>query len=187
MVQALNINLRFRDGTVDDAERIADLGRQTFAEHFGSQFKRSDLDLYMDRYFSVEKVRKDLQLPDFDYRIAAAGNTLVGYAKIGPATLPLAEPDPTRLQLHRLYVRGARQGVGVGGILLSWAIERAKERGADEICLGVSSNNKRAIKVYESRGFSACGTHEIDVGAARDEEVMMTLPLQAEAKSKLSA
>lgn len=187
MVQALNINLRFRDGAVTDAERIADLGRQTFAEHFGSQFKRSDLELYMDRYFSLEKVRRDLELTNFDYRVAEAGSTLVGYAKIGPANLPLSISDPSRLQLHRLYVRGARQGVGVGGILLSWAIERAKERQAGELCLGVSSNNKRAIKVYESRGFVGCGTHQVDIGSTKDEELMMTLPLQADAKSKLSA
>tara|TARA_X000000950_G_scaffold237113_2_gene288455 strand:- start:124932 stop:125495 length:564 start_codon:yes stop_codon:yes gene_type:complete len=187
VVQARNINLRFRDGVVEDAERVADLGRLTFTENFGSVFKRSDLDLYMDRYFSLEKVKKDLEDTECDYRLAEGGITLVGYAKVSPVTLPIQDDGKTRLQLHRLYVRGTRQGVGVGGILLSWAIERAKERGADELCLGVSADNLRAINVYESRGFVAFGKQTIHVGDATDEEVMMTLPLQAEAKSKLSA
>lgn len=187
MVQARNINLRFRDGNTADAGRISDLGRHTFAENFSGSFKKSDLDAYMRRYFSEEKVSADLDNSAYDYRVAEAGNTLVGYAKIGPTDLPLKSEESERLELHRLYVRGTRQGVGVGGILLSWAIERAKERGAEELCLGVSKTNRRAISVYENRGFASHGSHMIDIGSDTDEETIMSLPLRDEVKPALSA
>lgn len=187
MVQARNMNLRFRDGTPDDAMRVADLGRQTFAEFFGQVYKKSDLDAYLDQYFSVEKVRRDLESPETDYRVAEAPVGLVGYAKIGPVSLPVDMQGREGLQLHRLYVRETRQGVGVGGILLSWAIDRASERGADDLWLGVWSRNRRAIKVYESRGFVAGDTYQISVGQTRDEELMMSLRLHAVAQSSLRA
>lgn len=187
MVQARNMNLRFRDGVPEDAMRIADLGRQTFSEFFGQVYRKSDLDAYMDTYFSSEKVRKDLENPNIDYRVAEAPVGLVGYAKMGPVSLPIDPKDLDALQLHRLYVRETRQGVGVGGILLSWAIERARERGVEELWLGVWSNNRRAIQVYENRGFVAGDTYKISVGEVQDEEVMMSLRLHEIARSSLSA
>ena len=182
MVQARNTNLRFRDGNVEDAARIADIGRQTFAETFGQVYKKSDLDAYLSFYFSETKVGNDLSNPDYDYRIAEAPSGLVGYAKIGPVSRSLQDEFKNALQLHRLYVRETRQGVGVGGILLSWAIERARERQVDELCLGVWSNNLHAIKVYEGRGFIGSDTYEITVGEARDQELKMSLKLNQTAK-----
>ena len=188
MVQARNINLRFRDGSVEDAARIADLGRQTFNEYFDQVYKRSDLEASMNRYFSVEKVAHDLANPDVDYRVAEAASGLVGYAKIGPVSLPVDQEKLAHaLQLHRLYVKATRQGVGVGGILLSWAIDRANERGADALMLGVWSQNQRAIAVYESRGFVPDKNYEISVGDTRDEELMMTLVLEAKTSARLTA
>ena len=84
-------------------------------------------------------------------------------------------------------MKATRQGVGVGGILLSWAIDRANERGADALMLGVWSQNQRAIAVYENRGFVPGKNYEITVGDARDEELMMTLALEAKTSARLSA
>lgn len=176
-MKARDTTLRFRDGVPADAQRIADLGRQTFTETFDGVYKRSDLDSYLGTYFSPDRVGRDLENPDYDYRVAEAQSGLAGYAKIGPVHLQGIMLDDEDLQLHRLYVREARQGVGVGGILLSWCIGRAKDRGANDLWLGVSSQNKKAIGVYEGRGFEAAGTHTIQVGETRDEELIMRLSL----------
>lgn len=181
-MKARDTTLRFRDGVPADAQRIADLGRQTFTETFDSVYKRSDLDSYLGTYFSPDRVGRDLENPDYDYRVAEAQSGLAGYAKIGPVHLKGIMLDDEDLQLHRLYVREARQGVGVGGILLSWCIGRAKDRGASDLWLGVSSQNEKAIGVYEGRGFEAAGTHQIQVGEARDEELIMRLSLAKKGK-----
>ena len=179
MVQARDVRLRFRDGNPEDAAQIADLGRQTFSETFGAVYSKADLDAYLSTYFSVERVGRDLEDEQIDYRVAQTPANLVGYAKIGPATLPGRVANENVLQLHRLYVRETRQGVGVGGILLSWAIDRASERGAEELCLGVWSNNQHAISVYENRGFEPEGLCDIQVGKTTDRELVMSLKLMA--------
>lgn len=179
MVQARDISLRFRDGKPEDAPRISDLGRQTFAETFGHIYSKADLDAYLETYFSLERVSRDLNDPEIEYRIAETSMNMVGYAKIGPVKLPLTRDCKNGLQLHRLYVRETRQGVGVGGILLSWAIDRSSERGAEELCLGVWSNNQHAIGVYENRGFTSEGYYDINVGRTVDRELIMSLKLKA--------
>lgn len=181
MVKATDVSLRFRDGVESDAESISALGRQTYSEFFGQVYQKSDLDQYLDRYFSVERVRTDLQNPEIDYRIAYTPSNMVGYAKIGPTSLPQEGPADHSLQLHRLYVRETRRGVGVGGILLSWAIDRAKERGAEKLYLGVWISSENAIKLYQSRGFIAQGEYMIEVGSTSDRELIMSLKLKEKA------
>ena len=183
MVKARDISLKFRDGEPGDAAQIADLGSQTFSETFGHIYKKSDLDAYLEKYFSIDRVTRDLNDEQIDYRVAETASSMVGYAKIGPAALPLTPERRSAIQLHRLYVRETRQGVGVGGILLSWAIARSAERGASELCLGVWSNNKHAISVYENRGFKAEGYYDITVGDSVDRELIMALPLKTRVSS----
>ena len=179
MVKAADVNLRFRDGLPEDAVNISDLGRQTYSEYFSSVYKKADLDAYLAKYFSVDRVEQDLRDPEIEYRIAETNSHMVGYAKIGPPCLQTKQVRENTLQLHRLYVRETRQGVGVGGILLSWAIDRARERGAAELCLGVWANNENAIKLYENRGFEAEEVYDIDVGNTRDKELIMSLKFKA--------
>lgn len=178
MVKAAEVSLRFRDGKPKDAQAISDLGCQTYAETFGHVYRKSDLDEYLEKYFSKERVEQDLNDPSINYRIAMSASNMVGYAKIGPTNLPLSRNSDNILQLHRLYVRETRQGVGVGGILLSWAIDQSRSRGADELCLGVWTSNEHAIKLYEGRGFSPEGEYEINVGSAKDKELIMSLNLK---------
>ncbi len=67
--------------------------------------------------------------------------------------------------------------MGVGRILLTWAIERARRRGAKDLYLGVWQENKRAIALYLSRGFEKIGTYKFKVGHTLDDEFIMRLPL----------
>lgn len=183
MVKAADVSLKFRDGLPQDAQQISDLGRQTYSEFFGHVYKKSDLDQYLDKYFSVERVKRDLEDPEIDYRIAMTSTNMVGYAKVGPTTLPLQRDRSNILELHRLYVRETRQGVGLGGILLSWAIDRARERDATELCLGVWTSSQNAIKLYEGRGFEIEGEYEINVGSTKDMELIMSLKLKEKVSS----
>ncbi len=110
-------------------------------------------------------------------RVAFCGKRMVAYCKIGPCKLPIETGPGPALELHRVYVYQARQGVGVGRILLTWAIERARRRGAADLFLGVWQSNDRAIAVYESRGFENVGAYKFRVGDTLDDEHIMRLKL----------
>jgi diamine N-acetyltransferase len=173
----LDRSLTFRDARTDDAADLAEVGRDTFTETFGELYPPEHLKTYLDSTFSVDAMQEDLADPQTEVRVCFAGKRMAAYCKIGPYKLP-STPDPLpALELHRVYVYRARQGVGVGRILLNWAVERARQRGAKSLYLGVFQGNEKAIAVYKARGFEIVGTHTFKVGDTIDDEYTMRLVL----------
>ncbi len=170
-------DLTFRDAQLKDAAGLAEIGRDTFVETFGKLYPPGDLRKYLDDTYSISRMEADLKDPEVEVRISFSGRKMVAYCKIGPCKLPFdVGPEPA-LELHRVYVYQAGQGVGVGRILLAWAIERARQRGAKNLFLGVWESNERAIALYESRGFEKVGGYKFKVGDTLDDEFIMRLRL----------
>ena len=170
-------DLTFRDAREGDAEALSEIGAATFAETFGHLYPPGDLKRYLEETYALERMREDVRDPDVEIRMAFSGKKMAAYCKIGPVKLPFdAGPEPS-LELHRVYVYRSQQGVGVGRILLSWAIERSRQRGAKNLFLGVWDQNARAIAVYESRGFERVGGYKFRVGDTLDDEIIMRLRL----------
>lgn len=170
--------LSFRDARENDAAELVDIARDTYIETFGQTYQPGDIRQYMESHFSLEAMRADIADPQTEIRVAFAGRRMVGYCKLGAMNLPEdGDPRPA-LQLHRIYVSRARQGVGVGRILLTWAIERARQRGAKSLWLSVWHGAQSAIRIYESRGFEIIGDTPIQVGSSFDTEQMMRLVLE---------
>ncbi len=165
--------LTFRDARANDAAELVEIARDTYIETFGQSYQPGDIRQYIETHFSLDVMQTDIADPQTEIRVAFAGRRMVAYCKLAAPTLPVtAEPAPA-LQLHRIYVSRARQGVGVGRILLTWAIERARQRGAKSLWLAVWRANTFAIGVYESRGFETMGDAAIQVGSATDTERLM--------------
>jgi ribosomal protein S18 acetylase RimI-like enzyme len=173
----LDRELTFRDAVETDAQALAKIGGETFAETFGHLYPPADLKRYLDETYAVEQMAADLRDPEVEVRIAFSGRRMVAYCKIGPCKLPFDVGPAPALELHRVYVYQHGQGVGVGRILLSWAIERARQRGAKNLFLGVWEGNTRAIAMYESRGFEKVGAYKFKVGDTLDDEFIMRLKL----------
>jgi ribosomal protein S18 acetylase RimI-like enzyme len=176
-MKVLDRALTFRNAREDDAADLADIGRDTFIETFGALYPPGDLAVFLDDTFSLDRQRAELRERNVEIRLAFAGRKLTAYCKIGSVKLPVGAEAEGALELHRLYVLQTRQGVGVGRILLTWAIDRARERGARALFLGVWESNERAIAVYRSRGFEAVGAYKFRVGETVDDEIIMRLDL----------
>lgn len=175
--RTLDRDLAFRDALESDAADLAEIGRETFVETFGHLYPAADLKAYVDDTYSTERMAADLRDPEIEVRVAFSGKRMAAYCKIGPCKLPIDTGPEPALELHRVYVYQARQGVGVGRILLAWAIERARRRGATNLFLGVWESNDRAIALYRSRGFETVGTYKLKVGDTLDDEIIMRLRL----------
>jgi ribosomal protein S18 acetylase RimI-like enzyme len=173
----VNRDLTFRDAQLKDAESLAEIGRETFVETFGELYSPGDLRQYLDETYSVEKMEADIKDPEVEVRIAFSGRKMLAYCKIGPCKLPIDMGPEPALELHRVYVYQHGQGVGVGRILLAWAIERARQRGAKNLFLGVWESNERAIALYEGTGFEKVGGYKFKVGDTLDDEFIMRLRL----------
>jgi ribosomal protein S18 acetylase RimI-like enzyme len=166
------MSFAIRRAEVVDAEALALLGAETFRETFGHLYPPEDLAHFLDESHSPAAWRKVLEDPALRTWVAEEG-ALVGYALAGPCKLPHPEVTPDAGELKRLYVARSHQGSGVGRRLLDEALGWLEAQGRTPLWIGVYSENHRAQKIYEARGFVQVGEYEFPVGKTRDRELIL--------------
>ena len=67
----------------------------------------------------------------------------------------LARRGAWRMQIEAMRVRGDRRGAGIGREMVTWALERARERGCGLVQLTSDASRVDAHRFYASLGFEA--------------------------------
>ena len=79
---------------------------------------------------------------------------------IGEGSLVFQNDDPDytipdkRIYLSRMIVKEGYRNCGIGGIIVDYLIDYAKQLGFEEITLGVDTDNLNARHLYEKKGFT---------------------------------
>jgi diamine N-acetyltransferase len=167
--------IAYRDATADDAPAIDALFRRSFADTFAHLYDPKDLAAFFAR-FTGQAWRGEIADPDIAFRLAEAGGTLAGFAKVSSVTLPVVPAGPAA-ELRQLYVLGPWQGAGVAQALIAWVLAEARGRGAEELYLSVFVDNRRARRFYAHYGFEPVGRYDFMVGSQADEDIIMRLKL----------
>ena len=165
----------YRDGALDDAELMSRLGARSFAETFGHLYSPGNLTVFLQNH-RPENWAEELGDPAYAVRIAQDEDMPVGYAKLGPPSLPFEVTGPTA-ELRQLYVLKPWHGMGLGAVLMDWAIDEARRRGAAQLFLSVFVDNQRARRFYARYGFEQVGTYDFMVGTHADLDLVMRLAL----------
>ncbi|MEH3040681.1 MAG: GNAT family N-acetyltransferase [Sphingomonas paucimobilis] len=164
-----------RDATVADAPLLVTIGTETFTDTFGHLYQPDDLAAFLAK-FTVAAWEEELSDPRFHVVLAMAGDAAVGYAKLGPPSLPF-EPTGVAIELRQFYLRKAAQGTGLAATMMEHMLAKARAAHADELFLSVFVDNHRARRFYERYGFERVGTYDFMVGNHRDEDDVMRVAL----------
>lgn len=88
----------------------------------------------------------------------------------GALVFDTGDPDYTipdkRVYVSRMIVKKEYRGRGIGGEILDFLIEKAKEMGFEEMTIGVDKDNSAALHLYRKFGF----TNVLFDGADKDGE-----------------
>lgn len=164
-----------RAATPADAGALAAIGADTFTETFGSLYDPADLAAFLTNH-TPDNWTRELSDPRFDVVLAMAGEQAVGYAKLGPPSLPFT-PQGTPIELRQFYIRQGFQGSGLAARMMEHVLALARSTGADELFLSVFVDNHRARRFYERYGFVRVGRYDFMVGNHRDEDDVMRVAL----------
>lgn len=164
-----------RAATPTDAGLLATIGAETFVETFGHLYAPADLAAFLTNH-TVAGWTGELADPRYHVVLAMVGDDAVGYAKLGPPSLPF-EPTGTPIELRQFYVRQGWQGTGLAATLMEHMLDTARATGADELFLSVFVDNHRARRFYERYGFERVGSYDFMVGNHRDEDDVMRVAL----------
>lgn len=167
-----------RYATIDDAELVADLSRQTFYETFAAQNSKENMDMHMAQYYAPEKIQAELKDPFSIFLLAYDGNRLAGYAKMNEHVKEESRSMDNPIEIERIYSINSMIGKGVGKKLMEKCLAIASEKNKKEIWLGVWENNYRAIEFYTRFGFEKFGEHNFPVGNDPQTDWLMKKELQ---------
>lgn len=168
--------IRYRSATPADAAELGAVAARAYTETFVGLYRQGDLDTFLETAFGPAGLQAHVSDPTYTIRLACAGDTIVGFAKLGPVVFPGDWPERA-IELHQLYVVAEHLGSGVGPALMDWAIDTARAGGGSDLLLSVYVDNHRAKRFYARYGFADVGRYDFAVGRTIDEDRIMRLTL----------
>jgi diamine N-acetyltransferase len=151
---------------LNDATDLAEISRQTFYDTFTGTCTEEDMQNFLEQYFNLVQVQRELTNPDDYYFFAEVEGKPVGYLRFMEdyKNWPLVKQWKA-LELKRLYVLKEFHGKGIAQQLMDFFILFAQQNKYQLVWLGVWEHNIRAQKFYEKYGFVNSGhTHDFPIG-----------------------
>ena len=145
------MNIEIRTAQLGDLTALAELGKQTFREHFSQYWH--DTDVFLNKDFSLPVLQHVLAEPNkHRYLLAFIEDILVGFAKVNFLSL-----EPCRecvgLELQKIYLTKESVGHHIGSALFEQIISLAHESNSSCIWLNVLEVNEKARAFYTKFGF----------------------------------
>ena len=162
-----------RVGTLNDAPVLAALGAKTFYDTFSAHNTVEDMNLYLQKNFTLEHVEKEINDPASIFLLARDGDSVVGYAKLRSSEQPNELGDVPGLEIERIYSAKEYLGKKVGKALMLGCLAIAAKEGFKTVWLGVWEHNPKAIAFYEKWGFEKFGAHSFMLGTDAQTDLLM--------------
>ena len=169
--------MNIEKATIEDIDLLLELGKTTFAQTFAADNTPENMAAYMNRAFTHEKLKSELENPNSEFYLMRVDEEAIGYLKVNTANAQ-TEPQPyDTLEIERVYVLKDFYGQGIGLKLLEKAIAISREKHLKSIWLGVWERNHRALRFYEKNGFQVFDKHVFKMGTDDQTDLMMRLTL----------
>jgi diamine N-acetyltransferase len=156
---------QIKDATDADAAKLAEFGARTFYESFAADNTVDDMRKHLDSAFSPARQLAEIRNPDIETLIVVGPEECwAGFAQLRAGKRSAGVPEQGSMELWRFYVDKAWHGQGIAAGLMEAAKQRARQRGANTLWLGVWERNARAQAFYRKHGFSKVGSQVFVVG-----------------------
>ena len=174
--------VHIRQATQNDLDLLVRLSRQTFLEAFAADNDPADMECYLKKAFSQERIQ--LELTDDASIFLLISRTLesspLGYARLLGNSSESCITGQHPIELVRLYVLRSAIGQGYGSKLMQACLEQAKQKGFKTIWLGVWEENHHAQRFYKHWGFHQVGTHEFVLGKSKQTDFILVRTVETD-------
>lgn len=147
-----------------DWEKLLSLSRQTFTEAYGAVTQETDLQLYLQRNFTPEKIEAQLAHPQMQFFAIEQDGEWIGYAKLRWDRPHEHFAATKAMELERLYLVKSYWNSGLGSMLLDYCLNYTQQHDFEWIWLLVWNANTAAIRFYERWGFEHFGFQSFEYG-----------------------
>jgi ribosomal protein S18 acetylase RimI-like enzyme len=143
-----------------DAALLSRVGGITVTESHGHSASPDVFQSYVDRSFSIEACRAELENPGNIFYGVYSGDMPAGYFKIITGTAHKDVQLQPITKLERLYLLKEYYGRRLGDQMLQQAIIISTGAGDKGMWLNVWKKNDRALAFYKKKGFVIVGEYD---------------------------
>jgi diamine N-acetyltransferase len=146
--------------TIDDAELLAHVARESFLQSHGHSADPETVNAYVNDKFSLSAMQKELADPKNIYAIIYSDDQPAGYSKVVfDASHPAIEAKNVT-KLDRIYLLENFIHHKLGAELLQFNIGLSKNHNQAGMWLFVWKENPRAYMFYLRAGFEVIGSYD---------------------------
>ncbi|TPN88758.1 GNAT family N-acetyltransferase [Aquimarina algicola] len=153
--------------SIDDQKIIADLGKKTFDQSYGTFFKnKKNLSEYLESSFSLDKIANSLEKSDNLYWLVRdkQDDAPIGYAKV-KLNSPSEFIDSNHVsKLQRIYLLKGYEGKGIGSELHHFILEEVTKTDSTHIWLSNLKIKSQAVAFYKGKSYQIAGEHRFTIG-----------------------
>ncbi|MES1929336.1 N-acetyltransferase GCN5 [Salinisphaera dokdonensis CL-ES53] len=142
----------------EDHERLADLARQIWHEHYPGIISTGQIDYMLANGYDLDTLAAE-QAAGTRFVLACREQVTLAFAAVSPDI-----ENPTIAWLDKLYVKAEARGQGIASQLMAWALRTATEREANVMKLRVNRDNAGAVEAYRRLGFVVESEHVKPIG-----------------------
>lgn len=144
--------------TIEDIPTIREIAHITWYPTFREILSQEQIEYMLEIMYSEKALKEQIEVKNHQFFLAKEGYEALGYLSV---EVNYNQKPVTKI--HKIYVLPNQQGKGIGKILMQKAEQVAVENQNTTLSLNVNRFNK-ALKFYESIGFSIAKTEDIDIG-----------------------
>ena len=168
--------LKIMKANLSHLSSLVHLGEVTFLESHGHSAALEDVRNYINRTYTVEVMKTELENSENYYDIGFWNQEPVGFSK-----LRMNEPIQAKsfldnynsaqfgsenfAKLDRIYVLANYHGRGIAQAFFERQLQLAYQENQSGIWLYTWCENKRAIAFYEKMGFEKVGRYDFQISA----------------------
>lgn len=171
-------NIKTQKVSIKEIYQLQQISKQTFFETFSSSNSEVNMEIYLEKEFSYEKLSAELNDKNVEFYFAIDEDKVIGYLKLNQAASQTELKDDNAIEIERIYVLKEFHGKNIGQLLYEKSIDIANQKGFQYVWLGVWEKNQRAINFYIKNGFIEFDKHIFKLGEDNQTDIMMKLNLQ---------
>ena len=137
---------------------IQQIAHATWPVTFGSILSPKQIDYMLEMMYSTSALVNQTTVRKHVFLLAEENEDHLGYL-----SYELNYKGLSKTKIHKIYIHPSAQGKGIGKLLIKRAEDIALENKNAILSLNVNRDNK-AVKFYESQGFTIAGKEDIDIG-----------------------
>ena len=148
------VDLRIKKVLVSEVNLLQNIAKETFVESFAEFNTLEDMEIYIEKEFSSEKLTQAIQHLDVGFYFAMIGSNVLGYMRINSGQSQTDINDENSLEIERIYILKKYQSKKVGQKLLNKALEIAKKKNTSSVLAYVFSTKCRRNSILNSLLFT---------------------------------